>query len=129
MKLRLADTSVRMYRKSTGQISYRYRSYLIANTNIGFSMSYYLKDASISLRLVDGETIEFEEVSISDCTLCPTIMNSMVHDLRAFGLGGYGPINNGVGKLRFNYHLNFTGSPMEEPETIEYVVPLIKRAT
>src|SRR5437870_7092549 len=69
--LRLADTSIRLYRKKDGKASLRLRSYLMVQTNVGFRLSAYLKTISCHLTLPSGEVIELTDISYSDsCSYC-----------------------------------------------------------
>ncbi len=123
--LRLADTSIRLYRKKDGKASVRLRSYLMVQTNVGFRLSAYLKTIRCHLTLPSGEVIELTDISYSDsCRYC---LETMVHDFWASGVADLKTIENGVGTLRLDYHISFTGHESEEPNFIETVVPLVRK--
>ena len=127
--LSLSDTLVRMYRKKDGRASLRLRSYLLVTTNVGFRLSAYLKNISCRLRLVSGETIEFEEIAYSENLVCQFQLETMVHDFWASGIANMPTIKDQVGVLRVDYHLSFTNHPYERPSFFEVVVPVIARTT
>jgi hypothetical protein len=127
--LRLADTSIRLYRKKDGKASLRLRSYLMVDTNAGFRLSAYLKDVSCRLTLPSGEAIQFHEVGYSDNIACEYEFETMVHDFWASGVADMPVIKDRVGILRVDYHLSFTGHPYETPKYFESVVPLLKRTS
>jgi hypothetical protein len=97
------------------------------DTNIGFRLSSYLKDISCMLTLPSGEVIAFDEISFSEGLICKHQLNTMVHDFWASASADIKEIRNGVGKLRIDYRISFTGHETEEPESLETVVPLIRR--
>ena len=124
--LRLSDTSIRLYRKKNGKVSVRLRSHLMVATNAGFRLSAYLKDISCELTLPNGKTMEFDEVSFTDDLECKYQYHTMVHGFWASGTTEMRRLENSVGKLRLNYWLSFTDHPSEEPDFVEYVVPIIR---
>ena len=126
--IKLSDTSIRLYRKKDGRVSVKLRSYLLVNTNLGFSLSAYLKNISLYLKLASGEQLQFNEVSFT-CDVECYEMETMVHGFWASGIIEMERIKDTVGELTLNYHLSFTGHPTEEPESISYIVPVIKRST
>jgi hypothetical protein len=69
MPLRLADTSVRLYRKRDGSVSVRLRSYLMIHSKGGgFRLSTYLNKLECSLTLATGEVVSLEDYSYTyDC--------------------------------------------------------------
>lgn len=127
IKVYLADTSVRQYRRRDGRVAFRLRSYLMIETTAGFHLSTYLKEISGELTLSTGERIPMEEIAFSDA--CIHKMGVMMHDFWAAGTSELKIIANDIGKLRIDYHLSFTGHPYEEPDYIEMLVPLIGRGT
>lgn len=127
--IELSDTSVRLYRKKDGRVSVKLRSYLLVTTNIGFSLSAYLRNISLHLKLASGEELKFKEVSFA-CDVECYAMDTMVHDLSASGLLQIDKkFESTVGRLTLDYHLSFTGHDTEEPASISYIVPVIKRST
>lgn len=125
--LRLADTSIRIYRKKNGKVSLRLRSYLMVKTNTGFRLSAYLKAISCDLKLPSGTVIPFDEIGYSYDSNCKYEMGTMVHDFWAAAEADMPTIRGGVGILRVDYHISFTGHPSETPKVFEEVVPLLKR--
>jgi len=127
--LRLADTSIRLYRKKDGKASFRLRSYLLVKTNVGFRLSAYLKHISCNLTLSSGEVVVFDQVSFTEDLTCKYEMETMVHGFWASAIADMPVIKDTVARLRVDYHLSFTGHPSETPAFFEAVVPLIRRAS
>jgi hypothetical protein len=127
--LRLADTSVRMYRRKDGRVSLRLKSYLMVDTNVGFRLSAYLRSISCHLRFASGEEVEFDRVAFTENTEAEYKLNTMVHGFWASAVVDMTSIRNTVAKLRMDYHISFTGHESEVPQFIETIVPLVRRAT
>ena len=126
--IELADTTIRLYRKKNGKVSVKLRSYLMVTTNVGFSLSAYLKNILLELVLSSGEIIKFNDVSFTTDVECYE-MNTMVHGFWGSGILDTKSIIDTVGILTLYYHISFTGHPTEEPQSISYTVPVIKRST
>ena len=126
--IKLADTTIRLYRKKNGKVSVKLRSYLMVHTNAGFSLSAYLKGISLELMFSSGEIISFHEITFG-CDVECYEMDTMVHDFRASAIVDMDKIQDTVGVLTVNYHISFTGHAIEEPQSISYTVPIIKRST
>ncbi len=101
----------------------------MVDTEVGFRLSAYLRDISCHLILSTGRIITFQDVSFSDAVICKFERNLMVHDFWASGVGNMPVIRNGIGTLRVDYRLSFTGHDGEDYESFQMVVPLIKRET
>lgn len=125
--LRLADTSIRLYRKKNGKISLRLRSYLMVTTNAGFRLSAYLKEISCRLTLPSGEVIVFDKISHSYDLTCKYELDTMVHDFWASATTDMHTIEDSVATFHMDYRISFTGHPSEEPRCFETIVPLIRR--
>ena len=121
--LRLADTSIRLYRKKNGKVSLVLRSYLMVTTNVSFRLGAYLKNLQCRVTLPSGENVEFNDIYYSDD--CDYALETMVHDFRARAESNINIIEDGIGKLRLDYHISFTDHPYEEPSFLEIVVPLV----
>src|SRR5204863_570042 len=98
--LRLADTSIRLYRKKNGKVSLHLRSYLMIKTNVGFRLSAYLKDISCKLTFTTGEVVTFADVSYCDWTFCQYEKDTMVHDFWARAIADIPIIKDGIATLR-----------------------------
>ncbi len=127
--LRLADTSIRLYRKKNGQVSLHLRSYLMIDTNVGFRLSAYLRDISCKLTLTTGQVVIFDDISWGEWTFCKYERDTMVHEFLARAIADMPTIADGIGTLRVDYRFSFTNHPSEGFESFEVVVPLIKRTT
>lgn len=125
--LDLADTSIKAFKKRSGNISLHLRSYLLIKTNVSFSLSYYMKDIHCSLTLPDGSLINFDKASFSHRTIFKYNGEIMVHDFWASTITDKKMINPCLGKLRIDYRISFTGHPAEEWDGYERLVPVIKR--
>lgn len=101
----------------------------MVNTNTGFRLGAYLRDISCELTLSSGVVIPFDEIGYSHAVNCKYEMETMVHDFWASAVADMPIIKDGVGILRVDYHLSFTGHPSETPKFFEIVVPLLKRTS
>ena len=127
--LRLADTSIRMYRRKDARVSFKLRSYLMVRSDIGFSLSDFLRDISCRLTLVSGRVIEFERVWYGVGIVGEFALNTMVHRFGASAVADMDVIRDSVGTFRMDYLISFTGDPAEKPDYFEIVVPLVGRPT
>lgn len=125
--LNLADTSIRLFRKKNGKVSVKLRSYLMIETDVSFRLGSYLRDISCTLALPEGEPIKFDDVSITETPEVDFQLNTLVHGFWASGITEMEEMESRVGKLRLNYLLSFTGHPSEGQNSVEYVVPIIRR--
>ena len=125
--LRLADTSVRLYRKKDGTVSVRWRSFIMIHTKIGFRLSAYLNKLECSVAIADGPTVNFDEVAYSED--CAYKLDYMVHDIWASGSTPLGVMRDTtVGVLRVEYRL-FSLDGQGDPSVIELVVPVVARGS
>jgi hypothetical protein len=127
--LRLADTSIRMYRRKDGRVSLRLKSYLLVESKVGFRLSNYLRSISCHLRFASGKEIEFDEVAYTDDTEAEYKLDTMVHGFWASGVTDVDTIRNTVATFRMDYRLTFTGHESETAKSFETVVPLVRRTT
>lgn len=126
--LSLSGTLIRLYRKKNGLASVKLKSYLMVDAANPFSINRYLKDISMHLELASGEHVYFDEIIISETSMCYE-MGVMIYDFSASSVIDLTEMRNTVGRLFVNYHLCFTGHSTEEPETMNIIVPVIKKAT
>lgn len=125
--LRLADTSIRLYRKKDGTVSVRWRSFLMIHTNVSFRLSAYLNKLECSLTIADGPTVNFDEVAYSDN--CIYGLDHMVYDIWASGTTPLEVMRDTtIGILRVEYLL-FSFGGQDEPSVIELVVPVVARGS
>lgn len=96
-------------------------------TSVGFRLSTYLRDISGHLEIPPAQMIEFEEISFSYDSRYE--YGVMLHDFWAWGIGKLDAVRDGIGKLRLDYRISFTGHPYEAPDYIELPVPLLARGT
>lgn len=123
--LRLADTSVRLYRRKDSKVSARLRSYLMIHCGEhGFRLSTYLHRFDCSLTLESGERVALDDWGYSDT--CLYKMDHMIHDLWAAGVFALDRIKNSAALLRIEYRL-FSYEGQGDPDTIEMVVPILAR--
>ena len=123
--LRLADTSVRLYRRRDGHVSLRLRSYLMIHCkDQGFRLSAYLNQLDCMLTLENGERVSLDDSGYSDSGLYK--MEHMIHDLWASGISATENIQDSAALLRIDYRLlSFEGQGA--PSVIETVVPVLAR--
>ena len=122
--LSLSDTSIRMYRKKSGLVSFRLKSYLLVHTNVGFSLDAYLRNLTCQLSLPSGLVVPME-TTYTVHAQAGYALDTMTHLFWAWGEIEMKSMRNSVGKLRVDYHISFTGHPYEEPDHFEMIVPII----
>jgi len=127
IELDLADTSVRAYKKSSGNISLHLRSYLLVKTKVTFSLSHYMKSINCRLALQDGTEIDFRHISYSVGIMCGYAFQTMAHDFWASTITDLTDIEQSLALLRVTYHISFAGHAYKELRSFEKVVPIIKR--
>ena len=128
--LRLADTSIRMYRRKDGRVSLRLLSYLMVNAmGSGFRLSTYIRNLNCQVTFPDGRIVELDDVGWGYDMECEIEMDTMVHKFSAAGITDMDMISDGVALLRMDYTISFTGHPSEKPGFFEAVVPMIARST
>lgn len=125
MPIRLADTSVRLYRKRDGSVSVKLHSYLMIHCKgNGFRLSAYLNKFDCSLTLASGEVVPLAEYSYTDD--CLYRMDHMIHEFWASGAVSIETIKDTAGILRIEYRL-FSYEGQGAPSIIEQVVPVLAR--
>ncbi len=127
MKISLADTSIRQYRKRNGAVAFHLRSYLMIETTAGFRLSAYLRSISGRLTLSSGVVVPLDEIMFSED--CRYRLGVMVHDFWASGTAPMELIRDDTGILRIDYHISFTGHTSEEPAFLEALVPVVSRGS
>jgi hypothetical protein len=127
--LKLADTSIRMYRRKDGRVSLRLKSYLLVQSNISFRLSAYLRSISCHLMFASGNEIEFDEVAFTEDTEAEYKLGTMVHGFWASAVTDMDTIRNTVATFRMDYRISFTGHEDETAESFQAVVPLVRRST
>jgi hypothetical protein len=125
MPLRLADTSIRLYRKRDGSVSVRLRSYLMIHAKGGgFRLSAYLNTFECSVTLATGEVVSLDDYSYTyDCLYR---MDHMIHEFWASGTTATETIKDTAGLLRIEYRL-FSSERQSNPSVIQEVVPVLAR--
>ncbi len=123
--LRLADTSVRLYRKRDWSVSVRLHSYLMIHSKGGgFRLSTYLNQFECSLTFPTGEMVALDDYSFTyDCLYQ---MDHMIHEFWASGRVRMESIKDGSARLRIIYRL-FSYDGQGDPSLIEEVVPVMGR--
>ena len=125
MSLRLADTSIRLYRKHDGSVSVRLRSYLMIHAKGGgFRLSTYLNKFECSVTLAMGEVVALDEYSYTDN--CIYRMDHIIHEFWASGTTTMETIEDSAGLLRIEYRL-FSFEGQGNPSVIQEVVPILAR--
>lgn len=126
MPLRLSDTTVRMYRKRIGRVSFRLHSHLmvLAKSGVGFRLSAYMSHFEGKLTLASGLVVPLEYLAYTDD--CLYQMDTMVHEFWASGEADLDEMRNTVGLLRLQYVL-FGHSANGPTDAFEAVVPVVPR--
>ena len=123
--LRLADTSIRLYRKKDGSVSVRLHSYIMIHAkDQGFLLSAYLNQFDCSVTLESGEHVFLNDYRYT--YRCLYKMDHMIHELWASGQTMLEKMEDTAGFLRIEYRL-FSYPGQGSPDVIEQVVPVLAR--
>lgn len=125
--LRLADTSVRLYRRRDWSVAVRLRSHLMihAKGGTGFRLSAYLNQFDCSVTLEDSQQVQLDDYSYTYDRLYR--MDHMIHEFWASGIAQMESIRDSAALLRVEYRL-FSSPGQGTPEHIELVVPVLARS-
>jgi len=124
--IRLADTSIRLYRKKDWSVSVRLHSHIMIHCRggKGFRLSAYLNQFDCSVTFEDGRKVRLDEYMYTDD--CLFRMDHMIHELWASGKTEMESLNDGAALLEIEYRL-FSVAGQGDPERIEVVVPILAR--
>lgn len=123
--IRLADTSIRLYRRRDWGVSLRLHSYLMIHSKgRGFRLSAYLNRFDCALTLESGEVVDMNEYSYTDT--CLHRMDHMIHEFWASGRTNMDSIQDGAARLRIVYRL-FSFDGQGDPNVIDMIVPVLGR--
>ena len=121
--LRLADTTLRLYRKGDGRVSVRWRSFLMIQAKgTSFRLSAYLRRFDMTATFPDGRTARLDDFGYSDS--CDHELDHMIHDAWAAGIVEMPVIQDTAATLRVEYRL-FSYDGQGEPSVIELVAPVL----
>ena len=121
--LRLADTTLRLYRKGDGRVSVRWRSFFMIHAKEqGFRLAAYLNKFDMSATFTDGTFVKLDDYGYSDS--CDFELDHMIHDAWASGVVDMPRIKDTAALLRVEYRL-FSFEGQGAPSIIEQVVPAI----
>lgn len=123
--LRLADTSIKLYRKMDGSVTCRLHSYIMVHVRgHGFRLSAYLNQFDCSVTLESGEYIALNEYGYT--YECLYKLDHMIHELWASGVTRMEKLVNTAGLLRIEYRL-FSHPGQGAPDTMEQIIPVLAR--
>ena len=123
--IRLADTSLRLYRKGNGSVSVWLHSYMMVHAkDQGYRLSAYLNQFDCSVTLASGKEVRMDKYRYTES--CLYEMDHMVHELWVSGTTEMEVIKDTVGLLRIEYRL-FSFEGQGAPNLIECVVPVLAR--
>ncbi len=123
--IRLADTSIRLYRKKNGTVSVRLHTYMMIHAKkYGFRLSTYLNQFNCMLTLSSGQKICMDEYFYTDA--CLYEMDHMVHELWISGITELEKMVDTVGRLYIEYRL-FSFEGQGPPDVIDCYVPVLAR--
>lgn len=126
--MRLADTSVRLYRKRDWSVAVRLHSYLMIHCkgSWGFSLPAYLNQFDCAITFEDGQKVLLDDYSYTNN--CLHGMDHMIHELWASGRANMASLQDGAALLQIEYRL-FSHPGQGDAERIELVVPVLARGT
>ena len=121
--LRLADTTLRLYRKGDGRVSVRWRSYFMIHAKgTGFRLAAYLNKFEMSATFTDGSSVKLDDYGYYDS--CEFELGNMIHHAWASGVLDMPIIKDTAAILRVEYRL-FSVDGQGDPSVIEQVAPVI----
>ncbi|RBP53678.1 hypothetical protein [Arenicella xantha] len=115
------------YKKKSGNISLHARGYLLIPTNIGFSLSAYLRDIGCWIYVPGEKEHECQSISIGHEIECEFDGMTMMHDYHIETVLPFEKINTCVADVKIVYHLAFANSEHEEPKVLNMRVAIIKK--
>lgn len=126
--LRLADTTVRLYRKKDWSVSVKLHTYLMIHCKDerGFRLSAYLNRFDCSVMLENGTTVKLEDYAYTEN--CIYRMEHMIHEVWASGRTQMESLSDGAARLKIEYRL-FSYDDQGSPSVIDLVVPVLARGT
>ena len=117
MKIELSNVVLRAYKKKDCRIALHLRGHLLVHTNVGFSLTGYLKEMQSWITL-PGQTecrAHFMSVAVG-CTYSEEIM---IHDFRVQFMLPNQKLERTTANLKVMFHISITGDSREEPTYIE----------
>jgi hypothetical protein len=112
--IQLSSYEFRTYRRGNGGISLRHRSYLIVNTNAGFSLSSYLTKMAARLTLPDSTVIDIENIRFTVGVEFEDDGKAMVHSFWLWDAFPRKKIKPGVECLRIEYEITLVEGHPEQ---------------
>jgi hypothetical protein len=124
--LRLADTSIRLYRKKDWSVAIRLHSHLMIHCKggTGFRLFAYLNQFDCKVTFENGECVKLNNYSYTDS--CLYGMDHMIHEFWASGTTNMESLLDGAALLKITYRL-FSFPGQGDPDSIELVVPVLAR--
>ncbi|MBP6530895.1 MAG: hypothetical protein KA260_12295 [Burkholderiales bacterium] len=124
--LRLADTSIRLYRKKDWSVAVRLHSYLMIHCErkSGFLLSEYLNQLECAVTLDDGRIVELDDYSYTESSL--HAMGHMIHEFWATGSTKMDTIRDSAALLQIEYRL-FSFLGQGEAVRFQTVAPVLAR--
>jgi len=116
--LRLADTSIRLYRKRDRSVAVHLHSYFMIHCKggQGFRLSAYLNQFDCVVTFEDGQRIPLNDYSYTDD--CLFQMDHMIHEFWASGRAEIESIRDGAAILQIEYRL-FSFPGQGSPDKME----------
>jgi hypothetical protein len=124
--LRLADTTIRLYRKKDWSVAVRLHTHLMIHCKDrrGFRLSAYLNRFDCSVTFEDGIIVPLADYAYTED--CIYRMEHMIHELWASGRTEMESLQDGAARLRIEYRL-FSYNGQGAPSVIELVAPVLAR--
>jgi hypothetical protein len=111
LDISLSSYEFRTYRKRTGCISLRHRSYLLVTTDAGFRLSAYLSSMSAHLTLPNSNEVEIDTISFTENVQFEYDGQTMNHEFWLSHISPWKNIRPKLGNLRIDYEFTFAGHP------------------
>ncbi len=124
--LRLADTSIRLYRRRDWSVAVRLRSFLMIRCKgkMGFHLGTYLNQLDATVTLQDGQIVPLDEYGLTDVPIVQ--MDYMIHEFWAVGTAHLETIEDGAARLQITYRV-FSFPGQGAPDRIDTIAPVLAR--
>ena len=103
--LRLADTTIRLYRRKDRKVSVKLNTYVMVHVKgrAGFRLSTYLKQFDCHLTFEGGQHVLLDEYSFTND--CLYRMEHMIHEFWVSGIVRLETVEDGAARLEIDYRL------------------------
>lgn len=124
--LRLADTTIRLYRKKDWSVAVKLHTHLMIHCEDerSFRLSAHLNKFDCTVTFENGTTVKLEDYAYTEN--CLHRMGHIIHELWASGQTEMESLSDGAARLRIEYRL-FSFDGQGNPSIIDLISPVLAR--